>query len=122
MDSMLAGRSGVVCYMDDMMVHAENEELEQRLRQVFQKFKDRGLTPNRDKYVFGLQKIEILGDVISAEGIQPDPRKTEAVFNTPRADNEQQLRSFLGTWISDDIHTRLRKHLRTTQETNMERT
>lgn len=95
---MLAGMPGVICYMDDVIVHAENEEeLEQRLRQVFQKFKDRGQTLNRDKCVFGLQQIEILGHVISAKGIKPDPQKIEAVYNAPRPDNVQQLRSFLGT-------------------------
>uniref|UniRef100_W5LW65 ribonuclease H n=1 Tax=Lepisosteus oculatus TaxID=7918 RepID=W5LW65_LEPOC len=44
MDSMCA-MPGVVWYMGDVVVHAENEEqLEQRLRQVFQRFQDRGLT------------------------------------------------------------------------------
>jgi len=98
MDSMLCGMPGVVCYMDDIVVHAENEtQLEQRLRQVFQRFKDRGLTLNRDKCFFGLQQIEMLGHVISAEGIKPDPKKIEAVCNAPRPENVQLLRSFLGT-------------------------
>ncbi|KAG7453313.1 hypothetical protein JOB18_038277 [Solea senegalensis] len=84
--------------MDDVVVFAENEvQPEQRLRQVFQRFKDRGLTLNRDKCIFGLQQIEILGQVITAEGIKPDPRKVEAVCKAPRPENIQLLRSFLGT-------------------------
>ena len=98
MDSMLTGLPGAVCYMDDVIVHAENEkELEQRLRQVLQRCKDRGLTLNRDKCVFGLRQIEMLGHVISEECIKPDPKKIEAVCNAPRPENVQQLRSFLGT-------------------------
>lgn len=88
-DSMLCGMPGTVCYMDDVVVFGENEEqLEQRLRQVFQRFKE---------CIFGLQQIEILGHVITAEGIKPDPRKVEAVCKAPRPENVQFLHSFLGT-------------------------
>lgn len=88
-DSMLCGMPGTVCYMDDVVVFGENEEqLEQRLRQVFQRFKE---------CIFGLQQIEILGHVITAEGIKPDPRKVEAVCKAPRPENVQLLHSFLGT-------------------------
>lgn len=67
---MLWGMPGTVCYMDDVVVFGENEEqLEQRLRQVFQRFQNRGLTLNRNKCIFGLQQIEILGHVITAERI-----------------------------------------------------
>uniref|UniRef100_A0A3B3IAC9 ribonuclease H n=1 Tax=Oryzias latipes TaxID=8090 RepID=A0A3B3IAC9_ORYLA len=98
MDIMLCGMPGTVCYMDDVVVFAESEEqLEKRLRQVFQRFQDRGLTLNRDKCIFGLQQIEILGHVITAEGIKPDPRKVEAISKAPRPENVQLLRSFLGT-------------------------
>ena len=89
---MLCGMPGTVCYMDDVVVFGENEEqLEQRLRQVFQRFKERGLTLNRDKCIFGLQQIEILGHVITAEGIEPDPRKVEVVCKAPRPENIQLL-------------------------------
>ncbi|XP_051973262.1 uncharacterized protein K02A2.6-like [Xyrauchen texanus] len=98
MDSMLCGMPGVVCYMDDVVVFAENEnELEQRLRNVFQKFQEKGLTLNKEKCFFGLKQIEILGHVVTTEGIKPDPRKVEAVCNAPRPENVAQLRSFLGT-------------------------
>ncbi|XP_051804922.1 uncharacterized protein K02A2.6-like [Acanthochromis polyacanthus] len=98
MDSMLCGMPGTVCYMDDVVVFGENDDqLEQRLRKVFQRFESRGLTLNKDKCIFGLQQIEILGHLITAEGIKPDPRKVEAVCKAPRPDNMQLLRSFLGT-------------------------
>ena len=100
MDSMLCGMQGTVCYMDDVVIFGENDEqLERRMRQVFQRFTDRGLTLNRDKCIFGLQQIEILGHVISAEGIKPDLRKVEAICKAPRPENVQLLRSFLGTCV-----------------------
>ncbi|KAI4899615.1 hypothetical protein NFI96_003403, partial [Prochilodus magdalenae] len=80
------------CYMDDVVVFGKNEEqLEQRLR-----LKNRGLTLNRDEGIFGLQQTEILGHVITAEGIKPDQRKVEAICKAPRPENIQLLRSFLG--------------------------
>lgn len=43
MDSMLCGMLGVVCYMDDVVIFAENEKkLEQRLRKYFQRFPKKG--------------------------------------------------------------------------------
>lgn len=98
MDSMLCGMPGVVCYMDDMVVFAETEkELEQRLRKVFQRLQEKGLTLNKEKCFFGLKQIEILGHVVSADGIKPDAKKVEAIGNAPRPRNVAQLRSFLGT-------------------------
>lgn len=57
-----------------------------------------------------------------AEGINPDPQKVEAVSKEPRPGNTGELRSFLGTWISYEIHTKLRMPLRITMETDQKRT
>ena len=54
-------------------------------------------TLNKDKCVLGLKEIEILGHVISGEGIKPDPKKVEAISKAPRPENVLHLRSFLGT-------------------------
>lgn len=98
MDSLISGFPGVLCYMDDMVLYADDEnQLEERLRKVFQRFRERELTLNKDKCVLGLKQIKILGHVISGEGVKPDPRKVEAISNVPRPENIVQLRSFLGT-------------------------
>lgn len=44
-----------------------------------------------------MQKIEILGHVITGEGIKPDPRKVEAECKVPIPENVTLLRPFLGT-------------------------
>ena len=41
-------------------------------------------------------KVEYLGHVISAKGLQPSKSKTEAVSAAPPPQNVSQLRSFLG--------------------------
>ena len=98
MDLLISGMPGIVCYMDDMVLYADDEDqLEERLRKVFKRFQERGLTLNKDKCVLGLKQIEILGHVISGEGIKPDPKKVEAINKAPRPENVTLLRSFLGT-------------------------
>ena len=62
MDLLISGMPGIVCYMDDMVLYADDEDqLEERLRKVFKRFQERGLTLNKDKCVLGLKQIEILG-------------------------------------------------------------
>ena len=58
-----------------------------------QKIKTAGLTLNKDKCQFSCSKIVFLGHVIDADGISPDPHKTEAIqkLKTPTTATELQL-------------------------------
>lgn len=48
----------------------------------------------------------MLGHVILGDGIKPDPKKTQAILETPSPRNIAELRSFLGTcgYMSKFIH------------------
>lgn len=72
-------------------------ELVNRLRQVFERYRQYILKLNKSKCGFGVSKISILGHIIAAKGIQPDPTKTEAIKTTTPPENVSDLRSFLGT-------------------------
>jgi hypothetical protein len=39
------------------------------LRKIFQQFRERGVTENPDKCIFGAEFVEFLGHVLDAEGI-----------------------------------------------------
>ena len=67
-----------------------------RLRKVFERCKELNLKLNPKKCEFGLTKIPVLGHVVSAKDIQPDPGKTKAIQETPPPANVAELRSFLG--------------------------
>ena len=96
MEQILFGIDKVEISIDD--VHAESmHELIKLLGLVFERFSERNLTLNRSKCEFGLKEMTVLGHVMSAEGINPDPRKTEAIRQTPLPKNLTELRSFLGT-------------------------
>ena len=91
MERILFGVEGVrISYV---IIHAPTmPELVKRLRQVFERGRQYNLKLNKSKCKFCVSKISILSHIVSANGIQPDPTKTEAIKRTPPPD----LRSFLG--------------------------
>ncbi|UYV72861.1 hypothetical protein LAZ67_10001016, partial [Cordylochernes scorpioides] len=98
MDSILLDLKGVICYLDDVVVYAKDrQELEERLRKVLQRFDKVGIRLNRNKCKFAMEELDILGHIVSSEGIKRDNRKIEAVLNFPIPKNIEMLRSFLGT-------------------------
>ncbi|UYV71889.1 K02A2.6-like, partial [Cordylochernes scorpioides] len=83
---------------DDVVVYAKDrKELEERLRKVLQRFDKVGIRLNRNKCKFAMEELDILGHIVSSEGIKPDNRKIDAVLNFPIPKNIEMLRSFLGT-------------------------
>ena len=91
------GVEGVRMSIDDVVIHAPTlADLVTRLRQVFQRCRKFNLKLNKGKCEFGVRQISILGHMVSANGIEPDPTKTEAIKATPPSENMSDLRSFLG--------------------------
>nr|KAG5700450.1 hypothetical protein BaRGS_010363 [Batillaria attramentaria] len=96
MSTVLSDLEGVICHMDDVLVHAENQaEHDAILRQVMQRLQDAGLTLN-DKCEFSKPSIKFLGHIIDSAGIRPDPAKIEAIQNYPAPSNVTELQRFLG--------------------------
>jgi len=98
MEKILFGVEGVRISIDDVVIHAPTmEELAKRLQQVFGRCRQFNVKLNKGKCEFGVRQISILGHVVSPNGIEPDPTKTEAIKATPPPENVSGLRSFLGT-------------------------
>ena len=94
MEQILFGIEGI----DDVIVHAATmPELINQLRKVFERCRANNLKLNRSKCEFGVTQISVLGHVVNADGIKPDPKKCEAIKGTPPPKNVSDLRSFLGT-------------------------
>ena len=69
-------------YLDDCIVYASNEDqFLTRLKEVFQRFRERGLLLKAKKCKFGLPQIEYVGRVISKEGLSMSMVKIQSVLN-----------------------------------------
>lgn len=78
MDSLLRGYkwSTCLCYLDDVIVFSPTFDSHlSRLSAVLEVFRRAGLQLNSAKCRFGRREITVLGHLVSAEGVQPDPEK-----------------------------------------------
>uniref|UniRef100_A0A3P9HQ00 Gypsy retrotransposon integrase-like protein 1 n=1 Tax=Oryzias latipes TaxID=8090 RepID=A0A3P9HQ00_ORYLA len=88
---------GVETMMDDIIVWGTTrEEHDKRLRQVLDKTREVNLKLNKDKCEFGVKTLTFVGDVVSEQGVKPDPKKTSAINNMERPTNKDEVRRFLG--------------------------
>ena len=89
--------SKCLVYLDDVIVHAANYEDHLRnLELVFSKLHDYGLKLKPSKCRFFRTRLQYLGHVVSAAGVETDPEKTEALKNWPIPRNPSELQTFLG--------------------------
>ena len=96
MSTTLEGLEGVICHMDDILVHGATQEIhDERVRKVLGRLRDSGITLN-DKCEFSKKKIIFLGHIVSENGIEADPKKTKSVDDFPTPTNITELQRFNG--------------------------
>ncbi|KAE8721419.1 Detected protein of unknown function [Hibiscus syriacus] len=87
----------VVVFIDDILVYSRSEaEHEEHLRIVLQTLRENKLYAKLSKCEFWLSEVTFLGHIVSADGIQVDPSKVEAIMNWKQSRNISEIRSFLG--------------------------
>ena len=78
MDKELSGIEGVKCRMDYILVIGrDQEEHDQRLKQVLNRLVERKLTLNLEKCLFSQTRLQYLGQIIDSEGVRKDPSKAK---------------------------------------------
>jgi hypothetical protein len=88
---------GCELYLDDCMIHAPTLDLYlKRLRQVFLRFREYGITLNPAKCKLGLSKVEYVGHTIDRNGLHFTRDKLDSVLNFPRPETKRQIKSFIG--------------------------
>ena len=89
--------NGCVVYLDDIIIYSRTvEEHFQLLKEVFRRLRNAGLKLNAKKCHFFHDKIDVLGHVVSAEGIACDQKKIAAVREWPVPKDVKELQRFLG--------------------------
>ena len=96
MSNILDGLGGVICHMDDILIHGiSQEEHDGRVRKVLQRLQEAGLTLN-EKCEFSRTSMRFLGHIISASGLAVDPAKTAVIRDFPAPSSVPDLQRFLG--------------------------
>jgi len=84
-------------YVDDIIIGSLTlEEHMASLQQLFDKLKEYGLTMKFQKCKFFRTQLVFLGHLISKDGIQPNPAKTEMIAEMKLPTNLKGIRRFLG--------------------------
>jgi hypothetical protein len=79
-----------------LVASTSEDEHEQHLRTLFQRFSEYGLLLNPAKCVFGTTKVTFLGYTVSAEGIWPLEEKVAAINRFQQPLLVKDLRRLLG--------------------------
>ena len=97
MNEILRDLPGVVCHVDDILLTGRDQkEHDSHLYIVLKKLEATGVTLNKEKHQFSCTKIVFLGHAIDANGISPDPAKTEAIKKMRIPTNVPELRRLTG--------------------------
>ncbi|XP_048236436.1 uncharacterized protein LOC125371759 [Haliotis rufescens] len=97
MQQVLEGLDGVVCQMDDILIHGHDEsEHDQHVAAALSRLRDAGITLNLEKCQFSKNKVKFLGHIIDSTGIYADPDKIHAITRMSEPQKVSDIRTFLG--------------------------
>ena len=99
MQRVLSGLEYQCCfiYLDDILVASKTfDDHLTHLREVFSRLRSSNLRLKPRKCELLRDKVPFLGHVVSAQGIEPDPVKTERIKDYPVPTDVTEVRKFLG--------------------------
>ena len=87
----------VLVYLDDILVFSRSEEEHVgHLQQVFALLRKAKLYAKMSKCFFFRESLDFLGHVVSAKGVQPDPKKVSVIETWPPLTDVHAVQQFLG--------------------------
>jgi len=87
----------VIMFIDDILVYSRSKDKQtNRLSIVLLVLKDQQLFAKFSKCEFWPRSVAFLGHIVSCNGIDVDPMKSNAVKSWPRPLSPSNIRSFLG--------------------------
>lgn len=96
-DQIVTGIPQVKAYMDDIIAVADTiGELEEIFDLLKQKLHEHNFEINADKTEFGVEKLEFVGFILSVDGIEVPPQRTEAIVSMAPPKDLKELKSFMG--------------------------
>ena len=87
----------VVHYQDDIIISADDlDEICEKLEKLFERCDEFDLKINTKKSIIVCTSAEVLGHVVSANGIAPSPEKVRAIKELPIPKNVREVRRIIG--------------------------
>lgn len=97
MQELLKDLDGVICHVDDILIYGwTQKEHDDRLFVVLNRLKIEGFVLNTSKYVFLVNKVKFLGQIVDHENIRPDPDRDSALENFLTLKDISELRQSSG--------------------------
>jgi len=97
MSDILEGLDGVICRMDNILIHGRNHmEHDARVRAVLFRLQRATLTLNIQKCEFWQGRLKFLGHIVDAQDVHADPEKTSAIGHFPTPTTVTELQRFMG--------------------------
>src|SRR6266568_2508976 len=88
-----------LAYLDDLLIFSSSPEQHcEHLREIFTRLRSSKLKLNSGKCHFLLPKLIFLGNLVSADGIGPNPEKVSAMLKYPVPTNQKKLKCLLGLY------------------------
>ena len=96
-DKTYGDLQAVTAIIDDILLYGTTkEEHDNKLRAVLQRSRERGVTLNPDKLIYRTEAVSFFGNLITSEGVKPDPSKISAIMDMPSPENKAELQTLLG--------------------------
>jgi len=87
----------VIVYLDNILIYSKSENNHwTHVCEVLKRLRANNLFAKHDKCNFHTSKVEFLGFLISANGVEMDPEKIKAVAEWPMPNTVKEVQSFLG--------------------------
>ena len=97
MEEVFEGLDGVEVIVDDVLIYGDTpEEHDQRLIAALERCRQRGVKLNMDKCRIKVQSVGYFGNVLTDEGVRPDPKKVSAINEMKAPNCKADLQTVLG--------------------------
>ena len=97
MAAIIQGLEGVEQIKDDLVVHGKGKMHDKRLRALFVRLHDYGITLRMEKCKLGKPEVQWFGHIFDKHGMKADPEKVATVKLWPDPTDKLGVKSFLQT-------------------------
>jgi hypothetical protein len=93
----------VLVYIDDILIIQRENETEQdhldKVETVLHRLQTKGFRANLKKSFFMQKQVEYLGWLLTTSGLEPQPKKIEAMKRIQPPKNSKQLKMVYNVWL-----------------------